>query len=151
MLCSKQAWGLAVHYTAQVCATVSDDQRLRVWDLAGHVLLAVKKLPKKARAVAYAPDGAALAVGFIDGSLSVLLTADLSEANKVHHRTEEISDIKFSPNVRARVKVFVLNPNLMYAGQVLGRGFTRQFRRHLRHQAAEARRYLQGSIQVCLV
>jgi hypothetical protein len=94
-----QAWGLAVHPAAQACATVSDDMRLRVWDLAGHVLMAVKKLSKKARAVAYAPDGAALSIGFIDGSLSVLLTADLSEVNKVHHRTEEISDIKFSPDV----------------------------------------------------
>ena len=62
-----ELWGLASHPTDELCATVSDDMTVRVWDLASHRLKTVRKLKKPARSVTFSPDGRALAVGFKDG------------------------------------------------------------------------------------
>ena len=60
-------WGLASHPAEELCATVSDDMSVRVWDLAAHRLKNVRKLTKPGRSVTYSPDGRVLAVGFKEG------------------------------------------------------------------------------------
>lgn len=62
-----ELWGLASHPSEELCATVSDDMSVRVWDLAGHRMKNVRKLKKSARSVTFSPDGRALAIGFKDG------------------------------------------------------------------------------------
>ncbi|PFX18604.1 Echinoderm microtubule-associated protein-like 6 [Stylophora pistillata] len=92
-----ELWGLASHPAEELCATVSDDMSVRVWDLAGHRLKNVRKLTKPARSVTYSPDGRVLAVGYKDGSFQVVDSSTLDDIVGFHHRKEEISDIKFSP------------------------------------------------------
>ncbi|KAH3854417.1 hypothetical protein DPMN_096959 [Dreissena polymorpha] len=94
-----EVWGLSVHPTKDFCVTVSDDKTLRVWDLSdAHKLANSKLLKQGARCVDFSFDGKFIAIGFKDGSFTVVNSDTMTDVVTLHHRKEEISDIKFSPD-----------------------------------------------------
>ena len=56
-----------------------------------------KLFDKQGRSCEYSPNGKLIAIGFKDGTVSVLNADTLEALETVNHRTQEISDLKFSP------------------------------------------------------
>lgn len=67
-----ELWGLTVHPSRREFATTGDDGTLRVWDMDAKQMTKLSRLPSKARACAYSPDAALLAVGLGGGDSAAL-------------------------------------------------------------------------------
>jgi len=93
-----EVWALAMHPSARVGVTSSDDMTVRLWDLDQHKMLKMARLQEKGRAVAFSPDGLKIVVGCVTGQLFVFDAETLAEISSVKLKSDEwISDVKFCP------------------------------------------------------
>ncbi|XP_066956728.1 echinoderm microtubule-associated protein-like 6 isoform X2 [Macrobrachium rosenbergii] len=95
-----EVWGLDTHPLKPEAVTVGDDNSLRRWDLVDRLPLGSANLRKTARCVHFHPTAAFLVVGFLDGSIAMYLYPSLEKQGGAQHRSEGISDVKFSPDGR---------------------------------------------------
>lgn len=97
---SGETWGLARHPSKAEFVTCGDDKTVRRWDSAHQRVVTTVMLESKARAVAYAPDAAHIAVGLFSGRVEIF-DSDLSEKVKgISVCREWIQDLKYSPDMK---------------------------------------------------
>ncbi|PIK34378.1 putative echinoderm microtubule-associated protein-like 6 [Apostichopus japonicus] len=93
-----EIWGLGTHPSKNICASVSDDATLRLWDLDEHRMLNLRQLKAGARCCDFSPRGRLLqSASKMVCSFTVVDSGTLKDITTFHHRKEEISDVKFSP------------------------------------------------------
>jgi microtubule-associated protein-like 6 len=93
-----ETWGLARHPSKAEFVTCGDDKTVRRWDSAHQRSIKIVLLDAKARAVAYAPDAAHIAVGLFSGRVEIF-DSDLNEKIKgISVCREWIQDLKYSPD-----------------------------------------------------
>ncbi|KAJ1455422.1 WD40-repeat-containing domain protein [Pelagophyceae sp. CCMP2097] len=85
---------VAAHPTAAVAASVGVDRTLRLWDCAERRLSQLVRLPDRATALAFHPDGRTLALGCDKGEL-VLLTCEGASPARGWTRAA-VADLKYS-------------------------------------------------------
>lgn len=115
---TNEVWGLSVFKNKDEYITCSDDATLRHWSIKEKKMLNVISLNKnmdgndlemdpktkelsdaaKARALDVNDDGKIIAVGFWDGSMKIISTANWKILNEMKVAKEWVSDVKFSPN-----------------------------------------------------
>jgi WD40 repeat protein len=96
-----EMWGVSTHPNKYEICTASDDKTVRIWSLKERRMLRCRTFTKLLRTCEYSHDGKTIAVGTKDGEFMILNEADLSNPiEPVHHRNQEVSDIKFSPDGR---------------------------------------------------
>lgn len=105
---SQDLYGLGVHpQLRNAFCTVGEDRLLNVWDAESHQLVQSVELPGQARSVDISADpsgrsstGDRIAIGYKDGSFSVLDARTFEIIFKAKHCAEAIDDIRFSPDSR---------------------------------------------------
>jgi microtubule-associated protein-like 6 len=107
--CADELWGLAIHPTDEdLYATCGDDSTVRVWSISHRRMMRKAALDCMARAVAWSPDGARLAVGLggsvgrgrqkKDGAFVILNSETMEVEYEGRDSRQWISDCKFSPD-----------------------------------------------------
>eukprot|EP01119_Soliformovum_irregulare_P013844 TRINITY_DN3722_c0_g1_i1.p1 TRINITY_DN3722_c0_g1~~TRINITY_DN3722_c0_g1_i1.p1 ORF type:complete len:1927 (-),score=428.61 TRINITY_DN3722_c0_g1_i1:16-5796(-) len=93
-----ELWGLGMHPSLNMFVTASDDKTIKIWD--GHLHKCLLTIPAKteARSCTFSVDGNFIAVGFLNGSVSVYSSKEGKEVVTLQQRKEEISQVKYSPN-----------------------------------------------------
>jgi len=106
---SGELWGLSMHPTGQLYATVGDDKKLRIFNVEGRKCVASSPhglLDESARAVCWHPSGLKLAVAQRDGKVKIITydgKESLKQEAQMHFRkfTNEknmgIDELRFNP------------------------------------------------------
>ncbi|ROT74041.1 putative echinoderm microtubule-associated protein-like 5 isoform X2 [Penaeus vannamei] len=95
-----EVWGLDTHPQLMEAVTVGDDNTLRRWGLEENLALGSVSLRKAARCVHFHPSAMFVALGYLDGSVALYLYPSLEKHGGAQHRSEGISEVKFSPDGR---------------------------------------------------
>ncbi|ETV84876.1 hypothetical protein, variant [Aphanomyces astaci] len=91
-----ELWGLGAHPEKQQIVTAGDDGIVRLWDAPNRSCLAKLPLHKKCRAVGLSPDGNHIAVGAMDGSVTILKGGLEGVVVELRVSIKAISVVKYS-------------------------------------------------------
>jgi microtubule-associated protein-like 6 len=94
-----ETWGLACHPLAnkREFVTSGDDKTVRLWDLVHKSMIRHVRVKAHARALAYSPNGAHIAVGLCSGHVQIYNEHLTKKIKGLHVSKEWIQDIRFSP------------------------------------------------------
>jgi microtubule-associated protein-like 6 len=98
--CKDELWGLAMNpKNNQEFITVGQDMVLAIWDIPNRRQKKFARLDCQSNVVSYSSDGNFLAIGYTNGTLTILNSSFAAHVSR-KDRKKEISEIKFSPNNR---------------------------------------------------
>lgn len=70
--CDGELWGLATHPITQEFITIGQDNMLAIWDIKAKRQKKFARLDCGGNVLAYTSDGAKLAIGYTNGSVTLL-------------------------------------------------------------------------------
>lgn len=97
--CKDELWGLAMNPRNNTeFITVGQDMLMAIWDIRSRKQKKFAKLECSANAISYSSDGRFLAIGYTNGTLTVLNSDTFASYATRKDRKKEISEIKFNPD-----------------------------------------------------
>jgi WD40 repeat protein len=93
-----ELWGLTPVPGQKMVFTCGDDATVRCWDIVNRKMKSSEDLFCQAICLSCSPNGMDVAVGFKDGSFSVMATDDMTESIRVRQFRQRVTCIKFSPD-----------------------------------------------------
>jgi WD40 repeat protein len=97
--CKDELWGLAMNpRTNTEFITVGQDMLMAIWDIRTRKQKKFAKLECSSNAICYSSDGRFIAIGYTNGTLTVLNSDTFASYATRKDRKKEISEIKFNPD-----------------------------------------------------
>lgn len=93
--CQDELWGLACHPSENKFYTVGQDCMLAIWDIKTRRQLKFARLDCQANVIEFSQDSKYIAIGYINGQVTVLDSNSFAIKSVRRDRKKEISEIKF--------------------------------------------------------
>eukprot|EP00899_Mesostigma_viride_P008440 jgi/Mesvir1/17598/Mv08830-RA.1 len=92
-----EVWGLDCHPSKAQFLTCSDDKSVRLWSIPERRMLSMRKVPFRARSVAYHPKGEHAALGTMGGTVVIFDCKTGHQVTQFRFMKEWVSVVKYSP------------------------------------------------------
>ena len=98
--CQDELWGLAVHPSENLFYSVGQDYMLAIWDIKTRRQLKFARLDCAANVIEFSQNAKFIAIGYINGQVTVLDSNSFAIKSVRRDRKKEISEIKFDADTK---------------------------------------------------